>query len=187
MPKHSITRSLIFICIAICSLNSCKNEISEIRALTDASNIPIQTSYNAEYTFTEKGKLKNKLIAAQIDQYQGEKDYIEANNGFTMIFFDSLQQEEAKLTALHGTYSSTEKKLVAWEKVELYNKDGERLETEELIYKQDSAKIYTDKYVTISLANGSVIHGKGLVSNDSFTKYRIIKPSGELYLDDKKQ
>jgi LPS export ABC transporter protein LptC len=176
---------LVCICAVISLLASCKNEISEIRALTDVTNMPVQTSYNAEYSFTEKGKLKNKLIATQIDQYEGNSDYIEASNGFTMIFFDSLQQEEARLTAMRGIYNSTEKKLIAREKVELYNKKGERLETEELIFLQDSAKIFTDKYLTISLANGSVLHGKGLVSNDSFTKYRILKPSGELYLDDK--
>lgn len=176
----------IILLLILFSMASCENKISEIRALTDVSQLPIQTSYTAEYIFTERGKLKNKLIAAQIDQYQGLEEYIEASGGFTMIFFDTLQQEEARMNAVHGRYNSKEKKMVAWEKVELFNLKGERLETEELIFVQDSAKIFTDKFVTITLENGSTLRGNGLESNDSFTKYRIINPSGDLFMDEKK-
>ena len=40
---------------------SCQNEIQEIRAATDALELPVQTTYNAEYFYTESGQLKNKL------------------------------------------------------------------------------------------------------------------------------
>ena len=164
---------------------SCQNEISEIRAVTDVNKKPVQTSYNAEYIFSEKGKLSNKLIAAQLDQYQGELDYIEASGGFAMIFFDSLQNEDARLTAQNGRFTEKEKKLVAWDQVVLFNKKGEKLETSELTFDQDSSSIYTDKAIIITTSNGSQIHGKGLLSNDSFTKYKILQPTGDLYIDDK--
>ncbi|MBX7050692.1 MAG: LPS export ABC transporter periplasmic protein LptC [Flavobacteriales bacterium] len=166
-------------------LNSCQNEISEIRAITDVNLKPVQTSYKAEYVFTERGKITNKLIAAQIDQYDGETDFIEATGGFTMIFFDSLEQEEARLSANTGRYTESEKKLVARDQVLLTNAKGEKLETSELTFLQDSARIFTDKSVVITLSNGSMIRGKGLESNDAFTKYRIIQPTGDLYFDEK--
>jgi hypothetical protein len=49
---------------------------------------------------------------------------------------------------------------------------------------QDSAKIFTNKRVDIHTANGSVLHGMGMVSNDSFTKYRILKPVGEITVNE---
>ncbi len=182
---HEILKSISLLLAMLVFVGSCKNEISEIRALTDARNLPVQTSYKAEYSFTEKGKLKNKLIAAQIDQYQGDEEYIIASGGFTMIFFDTLQVEQARLNAVNGRYSAKQKKLIAWDNVELFNTKGERLETEELIFLEDSAKIFSDKEVKIQLENGSALHGYGVESNDSFTKYRIIKPSGDLYLEQK--
>jgi len=180
-----IPRLLCLLMAGVLMLAGCRNDISEIRAITDASNLPIQTSYKSEYVFSEKGKIKNKLIAAQLDQYQGDEGYIEASGGFAMIFFDSLEREEARLTAVHGRFSEKDKKMKAWEKVELINAKGEKLETEELIFVQDSSLIYTDKYVTITSANGSVLHGEGLTSNDSFTRYKIIKPHGDLFIDEK--
>ena len=109
------SKRIIYMAIGlVISFTSCKNEIAEIRALTDTNRLPVQSSYNAEYILTEKGLLKNKLVAAQLDQFQGEEDYIEASGGFTMIFYDSLQHEEARLNAVRGRYDSKQKRLIAW-------------------------------------------------------------------------
>ncbi|MFN0032509.1 MAG: LPS export ABC transporter periplasmic protein LptC [Flavobacteriales bacterium] len=170
------------VCVVI-FFSSCKNEIDDIRALTDAQHKPVQTSYNATYTFTEKGMLRQKLTAARIDQYKGDADYIEANGGFQLCFYDSLQNEEAQLIAEHGIYTENDKRFVAEKNVVLRNIKGEKLETEQLIFETDSSRIYTDKFVVITLENGSVIRGNGLESNDAFTRYRIIHPTGELYMD----
>ena len=40
------------------------------------------------------------------------------------------------------------------------------------------------KQVKITMEGGTVLHGKGLESNDNFTQYRILQPSGEILLDD---
>lgn len=180
--KSIFNASLIFFISAVSC--GCQNEISEIRAITDTSTKPVQTSYNATYTFTEKGKKENQLIAAQLDQFQGTDDYILASGGYSMIFFDSLENEEARLSAINGKYIEKEKKLIAWDSVVLFNIQGEKLETDELIFEQDSSRIFTEKNVTITTKNGSIIRGRGLVSNESFTKYKIIQPTGDLYIEE---
>jgi len=165
-------------------LASCENEMKEIEAITNARQLPVQTSIQAHYRVTEKGKLTHELIAAQLDQYQGDTDQLLASGGFTVIFYDSLEKEDARLTADNGKYEEKAKKLTAWGHVQLFNLRNERLETEELIFLQDSAKIFTNKRVDIHTANGSVLHGMGMVSNDSFTKYRILKPVGEITVNE---
>lgn len=188
MNKRSFSSLLVLCCVFSGAMlfSSCKNEISDIRAITDDNNKPIQTSYNTEYIFSEKGKISNRLFAVQLDQYQGgETDYVEASGGFAMIFYDSLEREEARITAQRGKYIEKEKKLIAWDDVKLFNVKGEKLETSELVYEQLGGTIATDKELTITTVNGSIIHGRGLISNDSFTKYKIIAPTGDLYLDEK--
>lgn len=168
---------------SILFLSSCQNEISEIKALTDPQNLPVQTSTKANYRYSERGKLRNILEAAQLDQYQGEQEYIEASGGFTMIFFDTLEVETARLNAVHGKFVEKENRLVAWENVEMFNTQNERLETQEITFLQDSDLIYTDKFVTIS-TNSGIIRGIGLRSNQNFTKYRILKPTGDVYINE---
>lgn len=164
---------------------SCKNEISDIRAITDVSQLPVQTSYNAEYIVSEKGKVSNRLFAGKLEQFQDEDQFLLATGGVQVIFYDSLEQEEARLTAKQGAHYSKEKKLIAKDSVVLISSKGEQLETEELIYLEDSAKIFTDKFVKIVTSNGSTLYGNGLVSNDSFTKWRIKQPhDGKLFIDE---
>lgn len=173
------------VAIVISFANSgCQNDIKEIRAITDPRVLPLQTSINAEYRLSEKGKRKNILKAAQLDQYQGDENYIVASGGYEITFYDSLEVQDAKLTATNGRYSENSKTMIATGNVVLSNREGAKLETEEIVFQLDSARIYTDKFVIITTENGSVLRGKGLESNDSFTRYKILEPTGDLYLNE---
>jgi len=177
--------NFVFLALIIL-LWGCDNDIEQIRAITDKNTHPVQTSHNAVYSFSEKGKKQTRLEATLLEQFEaeGEDDYLLVSNGFTMIFFDSQQQEEARISARSGKYEEKKKLLTAWDAVLLTNKAGEKLETSELIYMQDSARIVTDKAVTITLSGGTVLHGKGLISNDSFTQYRILQPTGDIVVQE---
>jgi LPS export ABC transporter protein LptC len=180
-----LTHWLLPMVVCCLTMISCKNEISDIRAITDVSKLPVQTSYNAEYIVSEKGKVSNRLFAGKLEQFQDEDQFLLATGGVQVIFYDSLEQEEARLTAKQGAHYSKEKKLIAKDSVVLISSKGEQLETEELIYLEDSAKIFTDKFVKIVTSNGSTLYGNGLVSNDSFTKWRIKQPhDGKLFIDE---
>lgn len=167
-------------------LVSCRNDIEQVRAITDKNTHPVQTSYNASYSFSEKGKLQTRLEATLLEQFdlEGDEDYLLASNGFTMIFFDAGEKQDAQISAINGKYEEKKKLLTAWGSVVLTNKAGEKLETEELIYLQDSARIVTDKEVTITLSGGTVLRGRGLESNDSFTRYRILQPTGDIMVEE---
>lgn len=59
----------------------------------------------------------------------------------------------------------------------------DELNTEELFWNQTEEKFYTDKFVTIN-SEGEVHTGEGMNSNQDFTEYRILKPSGTFTLED---
>jgi len=69
-------------------LVSCRNDIEQVRAITDQNTHPVQTSHHATYSFSEKGKLQTRLEATLLEQFdlEGDEDYLLASNGFTMIF-----------------------------------------------------------------------------------------------------
>ncbi|MEZ4800488.1 MAG: LPS export ABC transporter periplasmic protein LptC [Flavobacteriales bacterium] len=162
---------------------ACKNDIKQIRAATEDFNLPLQTSIDAEYTYTEDGKKRNILEAHQLDQYGGDSSYVVASGGFKMTFFDSVETQIATMTADSGIYFQEENKLIAIGNVLLKNTQNEMLETTELIFEQDSNRIFTDKPVSISTGDGKFF-GKGLESNSSFTRYQILQPTGDFYIDE---
>jgi len=162
-------------------LFSCKNDIKEIEALTGESNLPIQTTFNAQFDYTEKGILKNRLSAARLDRYEGEDARIEVSGGLVVFIYDSLGNLEAELSANNGLFIEEKRILEAREDVVLKNMKGEQLNTEELIWYQDSSKIVTNKYVKITRQDG-VLFGKGLETDERFSRYTIKEITGDLYL-----
>jgi LPS export ABC transporter protein LptC len=175
-----------FLLIPILFLFACKNDLEQVKAITDSSLQPVQSSRNAVYIFSEKGEKQSRLEANLLEQFspKGGEEYMLASNGFRIIFFDSLEREDAHVTAKFGKFEEKKKRFTAWESVVLVNELGEKLETEELVYLVDSARITSDKQVKITMEGGTVLHGRGLESNDNFTQYRILQPSGEILLDD---
>lgn len=156
---------------------SCKNEIREIRAATDAIEMPVQTTYGAEYFYTEQGKLKNKLVAAQLDQFVGDQQRVEVSGGFEMVIFDSLEQPEAFILAENGVMLQTRNTLIARDNVRVFNIDGDTLKTEELTWLQDSARIFSNTHVTVISPKGTFT-GDGFTSDERFETYTITNPVG---------
>ena len=168
------------------SISACKNDLEQVKAITDNKLEPVQTSKNAVYIFSEKGEKQSRLEANLLQQFdpEGDEDYMLASNGFRLVFFDSLEREDAHVTAQFGKFEEKKRRFTAWDSVVLINELGEKLETEEIVYLVDSARITSDKQVKITMEGGTVLRGKGLESNDNFTQYRILQPSGEILLDD---
>ena len=168
------------------SISACKNDLEQVKAITDNKLEPVQTSTNAIYMFSEKGEKQSRLEANLLQQFDPEddEDYMLASNGFRLVFFDSLEREDAHVTAQFGKFEEKKRRFTAWDSVVLINELGEKLETEEIVYLVDSARITSDKQVKITMEGGTVLRGKGLESNDNFTQYRILQPSGEILLDD---
>lgn len=157
--------------------------MKEIRAITDDNTAALQTNLDATYEFTEKGIVKNRIHAARLDQYGGEKPYVEATGGLQMTFFDSAFVEVASLSSDAGTFYQKEKTMIAWGNVVLGNTKGEKLETSRLVYEQDSARISSDQFVKITSGYG-VFYGKGLIANENFTEYKILQPTGDIYFEE---
>lgn len=164
-------------------LFSCQNDIEQIKALTEDQNLPVQVVRNGTFHYTQDGELRNTLKAAYLEQYEGEDPHLKVSGGFTLFMYDSLENIEATLQANEGIFIEQEQRMEARDDVKLSNMEGEILRTEELIWQQDSDRVYTDKFVSITSKDG-VIYGKGLESNSRFSSYSMKNLSGDLYVDD---
>ncbi len=174
----------VFPVIVIITLFSCRNEIGEAMKGEGTKLEPIQTTYNAQITYSNKGVPTTKLLAPQIDRYwTKDTAYILLKKGFKAIFFDSLGHEESTLTAKNGTWFENRSTMVAEKNVTFTNNKGEKLFTHQLTWFQDSALIKTDHPIKI-LRNDGVIYGKGLVAAEDFSSYSINQITGELFVED---
>ncbi len=176
------TIPIIFIIGIVCS---CKNDISEVNALTQDVSQPIRTGKNIELIYSEKGNIKIKVKAPKMEEFAGDDNFMEMSEGIEVLFYDSLQKITTTLTSNYAINRIDQNIMEAKNDVVVVNEKKERLNTEHLIWQQDSAKIYTDEFVKITTAD-EILMGEGLEANEDFSKYKILKIKGIINLKEEK-
>ena len=164
-------------CAVVFLLAGCQNEISEIKAITDPKFVPVQSTFNASFSYSLDGVVRTKIYAVQLDQYVSDSSYLIAPKTFHIEFFDSLGQYTGNMDGNEAIFS--QKSNILWTKgnLVLANWKKEKLETNSLVFYLDSDLVYTPDFVKITSEN-SVLEGKGLRSNGSFSNYEINQTSG---------
>ncbi len=139
---------------------------------------------DVEILYTEWGELKAKIITPELTRYPGDEGITEFLKGLKIYFYDAGQQIESSMTANYGKAFEKEEELLARDNVIVINVKGEKLNTEELIWKRRDKKIYSNKFVKITTAD-EIIFGDGLEANEDFTDYTIKKVKGTIKVDAK--
>jgi LPS export ABC transporter protein LptC len=138
---------------------------------------PVRKAENIELYYTEKDRVKVKMVAAELHEFiGGDREF---PKGIYLEFYDEFGKMESTLRANHAYFTKKENLWRGRGKVEVRNiAKKEQLNTEELFWKQTEERIYTDKFVTIRM-QGDVIYGEGLEANQDMSEYVIKKPVGE--------
>ncbi len=159
-------------------LPSCKNDLDRVAAIDVPEHAPGRTTTDAEYFYSDSGKVTNRLRAGRIEEYMDKDDRRTViEEGLELLFYAADGSEGSVLSARRGVIWPDQKRMQVNEHVVFVNARGERLETEELIWSQDSARVRTDKEVTIRRKDDILI-GKGLDAAEDFSSYAINDPIG---------
>lgn len=159
----------------------CENNIKEVEQLTKVENIPLKKGKNVELIYSEDAAVKIKVSAPKMEEYANEEPYLEMSEGIKVVFYDSLKQVNTTLTANYAIHRIAKNIMEAKNDVVVVNEKGEQLNTEHLVWSQDSAKIYSDEFVKITTTD-EILMGEGFEANEDFTKWKIHKIKGTINL-----
>ncbi len=144
---------------------------------------PSQVGDSVTMLYTDSAQLKIMVKANRMllfDQNVSEPFYV-LPKGVFVTFFDQDEKKSATLNAKYGTFYQVSRRMEVKNAVEVINKNGEKLETEKLIWNEITQKIYTDAFVKITTGK-EIIMGKGMESNQDFTKYQLKQVTGTIQL-----
>lgn len=183
MP-YPIRTSSINIVLVVLSLFffSCENDIEVINTITSQDNFPVESSKNIETMYSDSAKLKIRLTSPQMDRYIKKNPYIEFPKGVQIEFYDHAMKVTTKLNANYAIRYEAEKRMEAKRDVVVVNEKGETLNTEHLIWDEQTKKVYTDEFVKIT-TDKEIIYGDGLESNQDFTQYKIKNIKGTITIN----
>jgi LPS export ABC transporter protein LptC len=165
-------------------LFSCVNDMNTIEKVTFDDKSPDEVAVDLELIYTDSGYAQVKIYAALAETYTQPKKVTKLKDGLKVDFFSDQGQVLSTLTALYGEVDHTTGLIFVRDSVVLHNYGKNQfLETEELYYNQRDSSIYTDRNVIVR-RNGKVGTGKGIRTTQSFSRYTVIEPVGEIAVSD---
>ena len=172
---------------AVLLFTSCANSDSDVSSVQADEAQAGQTVINGTFRYSERGEVLHELRASEMRREERgnaevSEDVVEVRNGFELFIGGDAANHEAHMRAEWATLDEKNLRLVAKHAVTLKNVEGDVLETEYLVWSEDSNRVWTNRPVTIRTADG-VIFGEGLESDARFETYRIIRPRGEMLLE----
>ncbi len=165
-------------------ISACENDLAKVEKIaSNEVNLPIETSKNIEILYSDSAIVKAKLTSPLLKFYKIENAYHEMPIGLAVDFYGPMKNIESVLTARYGRKFQNQGIIEVRDSVVVINEKGERLDTERLIWNENTRKIYTDKFVRITTAN-EIIFGEGLEANQNFTNYKIFNIKGVVNVKD---
>lgn len=165
-------------------LSSCENDLEVINSFSNEGEMAMQSMKESEIIITDSGLIQVKITAPVIMNYpMADEPYTEFPYGFHSIFFDSDEKPESDLTANYGIYYTQKALWEARDSVEVINKNQEILNTEQLFWDEKKKLIYSNTSVKVTRPE-EIIMGEGFESNENFTRWKIKKIQGTIYLKD---
>lgn len=165
--------------------SSCQTNRDEVMAIGKKVVMPALSGKDITMLFSDSTILKIKLQAPQMQKYEDNvKEPITIMpKGLYVIFYDKTGKETTTLKANYGVRYEYSKRMEVKYDVEVINVNGEKLNTEHLIWDEKKKKIITNKFVKITTGK-EIIMGNGLEANQDFTQYEIKQVTGSIRLDE---
>lgn len=170
---------LLLLALASCDMSKEKEKVDKMLSDTLASEL----TENVVMRFSDSGYLKAVLSAPILERFRTEEPYSLFPEGVIGKFYNKAGELDNSMRSDYAI-SYDDKKIVELKKdVELVNVKGEKLNTEKLIWDQNTGMIHTEEFVKITTAD-NIIFGEGLEATQDFSEYRIFKVKGEISLNE---
>lgn len=172
-------RILTWILVAIL-LASCTDPLKETRQVFTQDDVAVEVGREVEILYSDSAFVRVRVTGPLLHNYSDrEKPRQEFPEGIQMDFLMPDLSVRSVLTAKAATRYQTEGRIIARDSVVITTIKQEKLETEELIWDEKTAKIRTDKFVKVSQPD-EVIYGFGLEAEQDFSYWRILVPKGRI-------
>lgn len=164
-------------------LSSCRNELSSIQEVFPPEAMFIEDVKDFEMLYSDSARVRVRIRGPVMWRHLDEKNpRQEFPEGVEVEFFDPFFRVTSRLTSLYAVRLENENQIVVRDSVIWTGTNNERLETEELIWDENTKKVYTNKFVVVR-RNDEIIWGHGFESDQEFSRSRVKAIEGRIKVD----
>ena len=178
--------------MGLAMLFSCENDISKVRELTNAEELPAIHATNIQTLYSDSSVVRLKITAPELLEFSENEDqpaYIEFPKGLSVVFYSKYHAIESTLDAEYAIFHNKTEEFEARRNVVVKNlAEQQELYTELLFWSKEKKKIWTNEFVKIIQPDGLPIYGdEGFEADQNFTRFRIMKSRGSLEVEDEQK
>ncbi len=178
----TIPTTLAAILVGCFFVMGCENEITKVQDL-GKKTLGIEEGINIESYMSQAGKMKAKLKAPFMLRYLLDTPKVEFPKTMHVDFFDDTLGIESQLNCKYGRYLESDNKVYLYDSVVVFNRTGDTLWTNELLWDQLKGEFYTDKFVKVKKGfNATYIKAyKGMRSDQTLNNIRFFEVRDDSY------
>lgn len=182
-PRRQAAKLLAAASLALLA-GACKNEIEDVNTLVSKFDTQVETAREVEILYSDSAQVRVRITGPTMLQYLDRREpKQEFPDGVSVSFFGPEGAVTSQLDARYGVRLENKNEVIVRDSVVWQSVEGEKIETEELIWDERSRKIFTNKFVVITRPD-EIIYGHGFEADQDFTYSRINAIEGRLKVNE---
>ncbi len=180
-----VRRSLVVGGVAGCwlFLHACNNLKEEKRQVFTQNDVAIEVGRDVEILYSDSAIVRVRVTGPVLHNYMDrDNPRQEFPEGVKIDFLEPNLSVKSTLTAKKAARYQEKGQIIARDSVVLTTAKREKLETEELIWDEKTAKVFTEKFVKVTKP-GEVIYGFGLEAEQDVSYWKIKVPKGRIKVE----
>ncbi len=164
-------------------ISACGHPEEEKRQVFTENDVAVEVGRNVEILYSDSAIVRVRVTGPLLHNYNDrENPKQEFPAGVKIEFLEPDLSIRSTLTAKSAVRYQEKGQIIARDSVKLVSVKQEQLETEELIWDEKTAKIYTEKFVKVTKP-GEIIYGYGLEAEQDFSYWKITVPKGRIKVE----
>jgi LPS export ABC transporter protein LptC len=167
--------ALFFLLFAACNepINPADNSIKK-------EDTQVEIAKEVEILYSDSAKVKVNITAKTMRRYTEDLNpRQEFPDGVFVRFYDAREQPTSTMQAKFGERSDRNYRILVRDSVIWQSANKERLETAELIWDEQKARVFTNKFVRLSRAQETIL-GYGFEADQNFYDWKIKTVTGRI-------
>jgi LPS export ABC transporter protein LptC len=161
-------------------LAACSEPIQPADHAIKKEDAQVEVAKDVEILYSDSAKLKVNITAKTMLRYVDDLNpRQEFPDGVFVRFYDAQERPTSTMQAKYGLRSDRDYRIVVRDSVIWQSGNEEKLETAELIWDEQKAIVFTNKFVRLSRAQ-EVILGYGFEADQNFYDWKIKTVTGRI-------
>jgi len=158
----------------------CDNFNKEMRQVLTEDDTAVEVARDVEILYSDSAIVRVRVTGPLMHNYTGrDNPRQEFPDGVKIEFLEPDLSVKSTLTAKTAVRRPEKGEIIARDSVIMVTAKQEKLETEELIWSERTAKVFTEKFVKVTKPE-EIIYGYGLEADQDFSYWKILVPKGRI-------